>query len=300
MGDSAVAVHLLIEKFAELPGLELVHSSWGSKKPPSQVCGVLVRGGVWPRLQVAEGLAPGCVARTGPLWRWAPLHTPRQGPEERNQEGSFPQCPFSALYCQSPALCQCKKKCLPTPVHYYSPYWSMDVDLRGGTSVDYWPVSQMMLLYSQLLTRSAFCSEWNQSWNQAPLLLWPHLICHLPCWLCGGHPDLPAVSGTYLVGAWPQGLRTRWSSFLAKSFPRYLHGESLTTLFNTESPTAPDPPPRQLSFSPALLMSDSCCCNVRCHEWLRFLFVSLTYPKYIEQCLVPCSCSISSWLLCCC
>lgn len=89
---------IMIGKFAELPGLELVHSSWGSKKPPSQVCGVLMGTKVTP--------GPGWL-RDWTLNAWlgqgpsggGPLHTTRQGPEEKVRQpqepgGELPSVPL--------------------------------------------------------------------------------------------------------------------------------------------------------------------------------------------------------------
>lgn len=122
---------------------------------------------------MAEGLDPECVARTGPLWRWAPC-TPcgRGQKKETAATGTRRGASFGALYCQSPTCAQCKEKCLPTPVHYYSPYWRTDVEPRGGTSVDYRPVGQMMLSTPSCPVGPHFAqSETKAEHSQAPLLL---------------------------------------------------------------------------------------------------------------------------------
>ena len=254
------------------------------------------RGSRWPRDWTLDSWLG-----QGPSGGGPPAHA-SAGARRKEPGGELPAVPLQRPFLSKPSIVLNVKK------NAYPP--QSVITVRTGAWMWSWEAARRLIIGlsvrwccstpSSSLGPHFAQSETKAENSQAPLLLWPHLICRLPRWLCGGHPDLPAVSGTYLVGASPQGLHTRWSSFLANSFLRYLHGESLTTLFNTESPTAPEPQPRQLSFSPPVLMSDSCCCNVRCHEWLRVLFVSLTYPKYIEQCLVPCSCSISSWLLCYC
>ena len=174
------------------------------------------RGSGWLR-----GWPPGCVAGTGPLWRWSPC-TPRGRGQRRGtgaRRGASCSAPSAPVTVKAQHCAQCKEQCLPTPAHCYSQCWRMNAELRGGTLGDNglsvrWccstPSSSLGPRFAQ--------SETKALHGQAPLLLWRHLICHLPCRLCGGHPDLPAVSGTYLVGAWPQGLHTRWLS-LANSFP---------------------------------------------------------------------------------